>query len=60
VTDSPDLVLDVRELGATYLGGRSFSALAAAGLVSEETSGAAAVATRAFASDLLPWRDTMF
>lgn len=60
VTDSPDLVLDVRELGATYLGGRSFSALTAAGLVEEVTSGSAAVATRAFASDLLPWRDTMF
>lgn len=61
VTDSPDLILDVRELGATYFGGgRSFSALVAAGLVTEETSGSAAVASRAFASDVLPWRDTMF
>jgi predicted acetyltransferase len=32
---APDLELDVRDLGATYLGGESFAALAAAGLVRE-------------------------
>ena len=31
--DAADLSLDVRELGAAYLGGRSLAALAAAGLV---------------------------
>jgi predicted acetyltransferase len=33
VTDAPDIELDVRELGAAYLGGRSLTALAGAGLV---------------------------
>jgi predicted acetyltransferase len=33
VTEAPDLELDVRELGAAYLGGRSLTALAGAGLV---------------------------
>jgi predicted acetyltransferase len=32
---TPDLELDVRDLGAVYLGGESFAALAAAGLVRE-------------------------
>jgi predicted acetyltransferase len=33
--EAPELSLDVRELGAAYLGGRSLAALAAAGLVTE-------------------------
>lgn len=33
--DAPELSLDVRELGAAYLGGKSLAALAAAGLVTE-------------------------
>lgn len=49
-----DLVLDVRELGAAYLGGRSLTALAAAGLVSELRPGAAAAATAAFSWWLAP------
>lgn len=49
-----DLALDVRELGAAYLGGRSFAGLAAAGLVTEVTPGAAARATAAFSSPLAP------
>ena len=50
----PDLALDVRELGAAYLGGRSFVAQARAGLVTELRPGAAAGATTAFSSPLAP------
>ncbi|MGW4649167.1 GNAT family N-acetyltransferase [Kitasatospora sp. NPDC004289] len=50
-----DLALDVRELGAAYLGGVRLTALAAAGLVSELRDGALTEATRAFASDVAPW-----
>jgi predicted acetyltransferase len=54
-TDAPaDLVLDVRELGAAYLGGRSFVAQADAGLVRELRPGAAAEATAAFGWRLAP------
>jgi len=48
-TDAPaDLVLDVRELGAAYLGGTSLMELAGAGLVAEVTSGALQAASVAF------------
>ena len=48
-TDSPaDLSLDVRELGAAYLGGTGLSGLAAAGLVTEHRPGALAEAATAF------------
>ncbi len=54
-TDGPaDLVLDVRELGAAYLGGRSFVAQAAAGLVTELRPSAAASASAAFGWPLAP------
>jgi predicted acetyltransferase len=46
--DAPDLTLDVRDLGAAYLGGPSLASLAAAGLVTEERSGALARAATAF------------
>lgn len=39
--DTPDLSLDVRELGAAYLGGVGLGALARAGLVTEHSPGAA-------------------
>lgn len=40
-TDDPaDLALDIRELGAVYLGGTSLAELAGAGLVAESTPGA--------------------
>ena len=52
--DDPDLALDVRELGAAYLGGRSLVSQVRAGLVTELTPGAAAAATAAFASPLAP------
>lgn len=44
----PDLTLDVRELGAVYLGGTSLTALAAAGLVTELRPGAVTSASTAF------------
>jgi len=40
--DAADVELDVRELGAAYLGGRSLDAFARAGLVAERTPGAVA------------------
>lgn len=46
--DDADLELDVRELGAAYLGGTSLASLAGAGLVTERTSGALAPAAAAF------------
>ena len=51
---SPDLELDVRELGASYLGGVSLAALAAAGLVTEKTPGALARAAAAFGWPVTP------
>jgi predicted acetyltransferase len=44
----PDLVMDIGELGAGYLGGISFQQLHAAGLVTEQTPGAVAAMTLAF------------
>ncbi|ACQ80869.1 GCN5-related protein N-acetyltransferase [Beutenbergia cavernae DSM 12333] len=49
-----DLVLDVRDLSAAYLGGPTLVALGAAGLVQELTPGALAAASAAFASPLAP------
>jgi predicted acetyltransferase len=47
-TDAADLVLDVRELGAAYLGGVPLTELALAGLVRETTPGALPAASIAF------------
>ncbi|HYP46609.1 MAG TPA: GNAT family N-acetyltransferase [Propionibacteriaceae bacterium] len=44
----PDLVMDIRELGAGYLGGISFQQLHTAGLLTEQTPGAVAAMTLAF------------
>jgi len=52
--DAADLSLDVRELGAAYLGGVSLAALAAAGLVAEHEHGALARASSAFAWPVAP------
>jgi len=46
--DAADLALDVRELGAAYLGGVPLAGLATAGQVAELTSGTLARATTAF------------
>jgi predicted acetyltransferase len=54
-TDSADLALSVRELGAAYLGGVSLASLAAAGLVREVRQGALAEAAVGFGSAVAPW-----
>ncbi|ADB30525.1 acetyltransferase [Kribbella flavida DSM 17836] len=60
-TDRPaDVQLDVRELGAVYLGKPSLALLGAAGLVEERTEGALAATSRAFLGKRLPWLDTGF
>jgi predicted acetyltransferase len=45
----PDLIMNVRDLSAIYLGGTPLTALARAGLVSERIEGAAAAMSGAFA-----------
>lgn len=52
--DDADVTLDVRELGAVYLGGRSLAALARAGLVTEQTPGTLRSAAVAFLSPVAP------
>ena len=50
----PDLSLDIRELGAAYLGGISLAALGTAGLVTEHRAGALLAAAAAFSWPLAP------
>jgi predicted acetyltransferase len=50
----PDLTMDVRALGAVYLGGISMHSLAAAGLVTERTPGTLAAASAAFGWPIAP------
>jgi predicted acetyltransferase len=55
---APDLDLDVRELGAAYLGGRSLAALAAAGQVTAARPDALHRAATAFGwpvAPVCPW-----
>jgi predicted acetyltransferase len=56
----PDLVLAVADLGAAYLGGVTFSALARAGLVEERSPGALARADAMFRTDAAPFAMTWF
>jgi predicted acetyltransferase len=58
--EEPDLVLGVADLGAAYLGGVTFSALARAGLVEEGTPGALPRADAMFRSDPAPYVMTEF
>jgi len=58
--DAPDLVLDVRELGAAYLGDMSLHWATAAGLVEERAPGASATVSRALAHTPLPWCSFVF
>lgn len=51
----PDLTMNIRELGAIYLGGVSLRALHGAGLVAERAEGSVAAITRAFEWDRLPF-----
>jgi predicted acetyltransferase len=59
-TDAADLALDVRDLGAAYLGGTRLGTLAAAGRVRELTPGALASADRAFRAAREPWCPEVF
>jgi predicted acetyltransferase len=60
-TDEPaDIALDVRELGAAYLGGTRLAALAAAGLVSELRPGAVGRLSTAMSWDPAPWCPRIF
>jgi predicted acetyltransferase len=54
-SDAADVVLDVTELGAAYLGGIPLGALAAAGLVTEGRPGAVRQLSAALSWDLAPW-----
>jgi predicted acetyltransferase len=58
--DAADLALDVRDLGAAYLGGTPLGALASAGRVRELTPGALASADRAFRAAREPWCPEVF
>jgi predicted acetyltransferase len=63
--EAPELSLDVRELGAAYLGGTSLAALAAAGLVTEhprpgQRGGVLARASAAFGWPVAPGASWVF
>ncbi|MFT3775118.1 MAG: GNAT family N-acetyltransferase [Minicystis sp.] len=53
--EAPDLAMGVSELSAAYMGGVSFSALAAAGRVIERREGALEEGDRMFRTARLPW-----
>jgi predicted acetyltransferase len=57
---SPDLTLDIRELGALFLGDESAVRLAALGRVDEGTPGAVAVADGLFRAPRRPWCPDVF
>jgi predicted acetyltransferase len=54
-TAGPDVLLDVTELGAAYLGGTRLGALAGAGLVTERRPGAVRQLSAAMSWDPAPW-----
>jgi hypothetical protein len=60
VARDADLTLDVRDLGAVYLGRPSLERLGRAGLVAEHTPGALAATSQAFSTSRLPYLDTGF
>ena len=57
---APDLVLDIRELGAIYLGGISPATLHHSGLITEHRPGAVAALASAFAWSRLPYCNDFF
>jgi predicted acetyltransferase len=59
-TGPADLALEANGLGAAYLGGVSFAALAAAGRVRELRTGAVERASRMFSTSTAPYCVTMF
>jgi predicted acetyltransferase len=58
--EAADLVIDVRELGAAYLGGTRLGTLAAAGLIREIRPGALARLSAAMTWDPAPWCPQIF
>ncbi len=58
--DPADVALDIRELGAAYLGGTRIGSLAAAGLVTELRAGALAPLSAAMSWDPAPWCPRIF
>jgi predicted acetyltransferase len=54
-SSAPDVLLDVTQLGAAYLGGTTLSALAGAGLVTEGRPGAVRQLSTALSWDPAPW-----
>jgi predicted acetyltransferase len=58
--DAPDLRLDVRDLGAAFLGGFTFSELRRAGRVEELVPGALQRADAAFRTGRAPWCPEIF
>ncbi|MCM2577315.1 GNAT family N-acetyltransferase [Streptomyces meridianus] len=59
-TASADLTLDVRELGALYLGDESVARQVALGLVEEHRTGAAELANALFGASRRPWCPDIF
>ncbi|HSK94370.1 MAG TPA: GNAT family N-acetyltransferase [Candidatus Angelobacter sp.] len=59
-SDAPDLVCDVADLGAVYLGGFGFSQLAAAGRVQEAAPGGLDRADAMFRTARPPWCPRVF
>jgi predicted acetyltransferase len=59
-TGPADLALDVRELGAAYLGGTSLATLAGAGLVTELRPGAVRPLSTAMSWEPAPWCPMVF
>jgi predicted acetyltransferase len=60
VTSAADLVLDVTQLGAAYLGGTRLGTLAEAGFVTELRPGAVRQLSAAMSWDPAPWCPTIF
>jgi predicted acetyltransferase len=54
-SSAPDVLLDVTQLGAAYLGGTTLGALAAAGLVAEARPGAVRQLSTALSWEPAPW-----
>lgn len=58
--EAAGFAIDVRDLGAVYLGGGTLLSLQRAGLVTELVPGAVAAASRAFGWDIAPYSDMTF
>lgn len=59
-SEDPDLILDIGDLGAAYLGGNTFSQLARAGRLIESSPGGIARADELFHTDHKPWCPEIF